>query len=272
MVIKLKYSEEFIESTERLKELDDEVLDKRLREMSNDELCERLNFFVDQELGEENIHTTEEIDARVKKIMELADKKGNKKPQNIKKFRHSKRPIILAAAIVVLISLFAIAGSAAKNDFDIKNGIVSFFEDKLSVKLVDEEDADYMSVSDVELDLFNHGFEDIKFPSYFFEGEWKASKTEYYNNNAFNQVTVQLNKDDLLFTINIYSGDIDKNNTFDFSGVENATTIELDNFSINVYDHGNSWSQIVYNYNGYRYDISSHISYDVMKKIAENFH
>lgn len=272
MVIKLKYSEEFIESTERLKELDDEVLDKRLREMSNDELCERLNFFVDQELGEENIHTTEEIDARVKKIMELADKKGNKKPQNIKKFRYSKRPIILAAAIVVLVSLFAIAGSAAKNDFDIKNGIVSFFEDKLSVKLVDEEDAGYMSFSDMLDDLHNHNFVDEKLPSYFFEGEWKASKPVYYNNSSHSQVTVELHKDELLFTLSISTDNTEKHNQYDFSGVENATTIKFDDLSINVYDHGNNRSQTSYDYNGYTYDISSHISYDLMKDIAKNFH
>ena len=271
MVIRLKYSKEFIEENERLKKLDKEALDEQLRNMSTDELLDRLSLSIEQELGEDDLLTSEEIEANVAKIMQLTSE--DEKPNNIKKFRRTKKSIILAAVIVVIMSLAVIATTASNHNFDIKNGVVSLLQDKLSVKVYDDaEDVEFLSMSEIESDLHKHGFEYMKLSAYFFEGEWKASKPEYSSSEAIEKVVFDLYNSNYSFTVHIYNGNTEKLNLFDFSGVENGTTIELDDLSINVYDHGNNRSEIIYNYNGYIYDINSYISYDLMKEVAENFH
>lgn len=265
----MKYSKEFIEENEQLKKLDKEALDEQLRNMSTDELLDRMNLSIEQELSEDDLLTPEEIEDNVARIMQLASE--DEKPKNIRKFRRTKKSIILAAVIVVIISLAVFATTASNNSFDIKNGVVSFLQDKLSVKVYDDVEDEEYSVTEVEVDLHKNGF-DVKIPSFFFEGEWKASKPIYENQQKKQAVNFFLKSDKLSFATTIIKDEKQNLDTFGFSGVENGTTIELNDLSINVYDHGNNRSEIIYNYNGYIYDITSYISYDLMKEVAENFH
>ena len=260
----LKYSKEFIEENERLKKLDKEALDEQLRNMSTEELLDRLSLSIDQELGEDNILTSEEIDAQVEKIMQLAS--AQNKPSTVKRFKNTKKMTFLVAAVIVMISLISVIAVASTHDIDIKNGVVSYFRETLSVRfLKDNENENFMTASEVELDLYHHGFVDAKIPMYFFEDGWISEKPKYTQDDSCNQVSLIFKNGDITFSLRISNGE----NGQKFSGLENAITVEIEDKKFYVLDHGNNSSQILYFYNDYGYDIHSYISYEKMIEFAK---
>lgn len=260
----MKYSKEFIEENERLKKLDKEALDEQLCKMSSEELLNRLSLSIDQKLGENNIHTDEEIESQVEQIMQHAS--AQNKTNSVKKFKNTKKMTFLVAAVIVVISLMSVIAVASTHEFDIKNGVITFFKETLSVRfLKDNENEGSMSASEIELDLHQHGFVDAKIPMFFFEEEWTSKKPKYTQSDLCNQVSLIFTNVDTSFSITI----LKEENEQHFSDLENAKTINSKGLPVYVFDHGQGLTQAIYFYNDYGYDIATYISYEKMIEFAK---
>lgn len=269
----MKYSKEFLEANARLKTLDEETLNDELNKMSFDELLEHRDYMIQQELGEENQLSEEEAQEQIEELLQMTREPSTDEIQPIQIHTHrtGKRIAVLIAAILIMVSVFTVAAVASKRDFSILNGIVRFEDGKVYVKFSRNPKESAMTLAELETDLREHGFEDVKFPGYFYGNGWWVEKPIYTVEELWEKVEFNLTKKEETYLVNI----IQKTNSNTdiesvFNGVENGDTIQKGNNSIYLFDHGNERSEMVYFYGDYKYEIIAHIPIKTMKEIADS--
>ena len=269
----MKYSKEFLETNARLKTLDKEALNDELNKMTFDELLAHRDYMIREELGEENLIPQERRQEQIKKLQQMTREPSaaEVKPIRIHSHRTAKRIVALAAAIVVMISVFMVAAVASKRDFSILNGIVRFEDGKVYVKFSRNPEESAMTLAEIKTDLREHGFEDIKLPGYFYEDGWQTSKIEYTFEQLWERAEFSLTRKEekyLIATVLRANNTVNLDSIFD--GVENGLTIQKGNSNIYLFDHGKGHSEMVYYSNNYRYEIVAHVPIEEMKGIANS--
>lgn len=267
----MKYSKEFLETNARLKTLDKEALNDELNKMTFDELLAHRDYMIREELGEENLIPEERRQEQIKKLQQMTREPSaaEVKPIRIHSHRTVKRIVALAAAIVVLISVFVVAAVASKRDFSILNGTVRFEDGKVYVRFSKNDDAT-MTLAELETDLREHGFEDVKIPSYFYEIGCKTKNVVYTEESLSYLVSfeIEYQKEDYSFSI-ISHLNPDYSNNKTMYGTENGETIQQGDLYVNLFDHGDGRLEVSYFLNNYEYTIRSMQSYEKMKAIAQ---
>lgn len=268
----MKYSKEFLETNARLKTLDKEALNDELNKMTFDELLAHRDYMIREELGEENLIPEERRQEQIKKLQQMTREPSaaEVKPIRIHSYRTAKRIVALAAAIVVMISVFMVAAVASKRDFSILNGIVRFEDGKVYVKFSRNDDA-AMTLAELETDLREHGFEDVKIPGFFYENMCMVKELEYRDDSLFGEVAFDLTNNSTDYSIYFYKTNGNKlKRTFVFDGAENAEAITKNDVNIYIFDHGKGKSEIKYFYADDKYscEIIANVPFDKMIKIA----
>ena len=268
----MKYSKDFIGANARLETLDQETLNDELNKMTTDELLKHADCMLQQKLGEENLLSEEEAQAEVDRLLQLTREptENEIEPLNRKPHRTGRRIIVLIAAILLVVSVFSVAVVASKRDFSILNGVVSFENGKIHVRFPREDEAVFMTVEELEADLNTHGFEDVKLPEYFYEGEWQVKSIGYYTEEGLNEASISANDgyESYSIIINLYSDpDFSRDNTF--LGAEGGKTIQKGNVSIYLFEYGNNRCGLVYFIDNKKYEIKTVSTIEKMIKIAE---
>jgi len=253
----LKYSKEFLETNARLKTLDKEALNDELNKMTFDELLAHRDYMIREELGEENLISEERRQEQIKKLQQMTREPSaaEVKPIRIHSHRTAKRIVALAAAIVVLISVFMVAAVASKRDFSILNGWVSFEKGKIHISFPREETSS-MTVEELEADLKAHGFKLVKLPGYFYEGEWQVKDVTYKDEESLLKANITIENEDELYFLGVilhYKADFPRTITFD--GAEGGKTIQNGDSSVYVIDHGDSRFELIYYKDNLEYNI-----------------
>ena len=257
----MKYSKEFLEANARLKTLDEETLNDELNKMSFDELLEHRDYMIQQELGEENQLSEEEAQEQIEELLQMTREPSTDEIQPIKIHTHrtGKRIAALIAAILIMVSVFTVAAVASKRDFSILNGIVRFEDGKVYVKFSRNAEEPTMTLAELETDLREHGFEDIKLPGYFYDSMWKCTSIKNVDENYTKQIGFVLQNDTEKYLIDIYQSSddiIQKNATFE--GAENGQPVCFDGGVIALLvDHGKGVFELKYYYGDCFYDIIS---------------
>lgn len=271
----MKYSKEFLEANARLKTLDEETLNDELNKMSFDELLEHRDYMIQQELGKENQLSEEEAQEQIEELLQMTREPSIDEIQPIKIHTHrtGKRIAVLIAAILILVSVFTVAAVASKRDFSILNGIVRFEDGKVYVKFLRNPKESAMTLAELETDLREHGFDDVKIPGYFYENAWKAEDVQYRNDGNNKQSDFILEKNGLCFYFDVYK---DANMVYSdfsiFDGTENAQSFTIKDITVYWLDHGKGRSEIVY-FNGvYEYKIISKGETEIITNIIKSIY
>jgi len=268
----LKYSPEFLETNARLKTLDEETLNDELNHMTADELFAHGEYMIQQKLEDMDQLSEEEEQAQIDRLLQLTREPSEeeRKPIKVHTHRTAKRILILAAAILVLFSAFMVAAVASKRDFSILNGIVSFENGKIHVHFSDPDDSASMTMTELEADLKEHGFEDVKLPRYFYEGEWLTEDAIYKEEDRVIRVTSNIENESEIFSICI-DLHLDPNYSRDciFYGAESGETIQNGSIPVYLFDHGNRRCELVYYVDNIEYSIKSVSTVEKMRTIAE---
>lgn len=268
----MKYSPEFLETNARLKTLDEETLNDELNKMTADELLAHGDYMIQQTLEEKDLLSEEEAQAHINELLQLTREptENERKPFKVHTHRTAKRILILAAAILVLISVFMVAAVASKRDFSILNGFVRFEDGKVQVHFGKSTAFDSMSLTELEADLIKHGFDDVKLPRFFFDGDWAVTNKCYYQDEDALQVNFEINKKEETFYIEmVLDKDITSSNEVDFLGVESGETIQHGEISTYLFDHGKSRCELIYFTDNIEYSVFSVSSVEKMRTIAE---
>ena len=268
----MKYSPEFLETNARLKTLDEETLNDELNHMTTDELLAHGEYMVQQKLEDMDQLSEEEEQAQIDRLLQLTREPSEeeRKPIKVHTHRTVKRILILAAAILVLFSVFMVAAVASKRDFSILNGIVSFENGKIHVHFSDADDSASMTMIELEADLKEHGFDDVKLPRYFYKGEWQIKDIQYRIDDKLTEVDfcVENKYESYVLYIDLYyEKDFSRSSTF--LGAEGGETIQSNNTSVYLFDHGNNRFELVYFMNKTKYYISAVSSIDRIRALAE---
>lgn len=257
----MKYSPEFLETNARLKTLDEETLNDELNNMTTDELWAHGDYMIQQTFKEEDLLSEEEAQAHINELLQLTREPVEEERKSIKVHTHrtAKRILVLAAAILVLVSVFMVAAVASKRDFSILNGIVRFEEGKVYVSFSKNSGEPNLTLSDLETELRNHGFEYLKLPNYFYNNNWKSTQPKYYTNNLKNQVNFILKYGREQYTVDVFmSPDSSEQKGLTFKGVENGETLFFDeSIAIYFFDHGKNRFEIKAFINNYNVEIIS---------------
>lgn len=267
----MKYSPEFLETNARLKTLDEETLNDELNKMTADELLAHGDYMIQQTLEEKDLLSEEEAQAHINELLQLTREpsEDERKPIKVHTHRTAKRILILAAAILVLVSVFMVAAVASKRDFSVLNGIVSFENGKIHVRFSDADDSASMTIAELEADLKEHGFEDVKLPGYFYEGEWEAFDLVYTDegSSALISFNVTNNIDFFAISLSFYmTSDYPKDSVF--YGVEMGKTIQRGSIHVYLFDHGNGRFELNYYTNSMKYSIKAVSTVEKMRTIA----
>jgi len=267
----LKYSPEFLETNARLKTLDEETLNDELNKMTTDELLAHGDYMIQQTLEEKDLLSEEEAQAHINELLQLTREpsEDERKPIKVHTHRTAKRILILAAAILVLISVFMVAAVASKRDFSILNGIVKFENGIIHVRFSDADDSVPMTMTELEADLKAHGFDDVKLPKYFYKGEWQAEDVVYKHEDGMVKASLKLADEYESYSISMFfylKQDFSKNITL--FGAEGGETIQNGDTSVYLFDHGNGRCELIYYTNKVEYGIRSASTIDKMRAIA----
>ena len=267
----MKYSKEFLEANARLKTLDEETLNDELNKMSFDELLEHRDYMIQQELGEENQLSEEEAQEQIEELLQMTREPSTDEIQPIKIHTHrtGKRIAVLIAAILIMVSVFTVAAVASKRDFSILNGIVRFEDGKVYISFLDTDKSMAMNLVELETDLQNHGFSNIRMPNYFYEGAWMTKNVGYLDQDLVKQVTFNLSNGEETYTFNIATyknSDYSKDTTF--KGVEEGETIQNGEIIVYLFNHGNGLCEILYFVEDTTYRITANITLDKMRVVA----
>lgn len=268
----MKYSPEFLETNARLKTLDEETLNDELNKMTADELLAHGDYMIQQTLEEKDLLSEEEAQAHIKELLQLTREpsEDERKPIKVHKHRTAKRILILAAAILILISVFMVAAVASKRDFSILNGVVSFENGKIHVRFSDADDFISTTITALETDLKEHGFGDVKLPEYFYKGAWQVKDISYVAAGSMLSVDFMVEDKSESYSICIdlfFESGYPKSSTF--YGAEGAETIQNGDISVYLFDHGSGRCELVYYIGNLKYYISSVSTIEKMKSIAE---
>ena len=268
----MKYSKEFLETNARLKTLDKEALNDELNKMTFDELLAHRDYMIREELGEENLIPKERRQEQIKKLQQMTREPSvaEVKPIRIHSHRTAKRIVALAAAIVVLISVFMVAAVASKRDFSILNGIVRFEDGKVFVQFDKTTESNTMTLLELKADLSEHGFGDVILPTYFEEGDWFVGELNYSGDVSLKQVHLFFVSRSERISVSIsqhQKEDYTKKGTLE--GVEGGESIQGGDHPVHLLDHGNGCYEIMYFINGFSYRITANIAEKEMRVIAE---
>lgn len=267
----MKYSPEFLETNARLKTLDEETLNDALNNMTADELLAHGDYMIQQKLEDMDQLSEEEEQAQIEKLLQLTREpvKEERKPIRVHTHRTAKRILILAAAILVLVSVFMVAAVASKRDFSILNGIVSFENGKIHVHFSDADDSASMTMEELEADLKAHGFDDVKLPRYFYKGEWQAEDVAYRTEDSMIKADINIAEKYEIYLISMVfhlKPDFSKNTTL--FGAEGGETIQNGDTSIYLFDHGEGRCELIYYTDKVEYGIRAVSTIDKMRAIA----
>ena len=267
----MKYSPEFLEANARLKTLDEETLNDELNKMTADELLAHGDYMIQQTLEEKDLLSEEEAQAHINELLQLTREpsEDERKPIKVHTHRTAKRILILAAAILILISVFMVAAVASKRDFSILNGVVKFEDGKVYVHFLKEDES--LSIDELETDLREHGFDDIKLPGLLFEDKWKAKGIVYKNGKNAEQVNFEvLNEDEhYSFSITRFLDSLFSKKAA-FFGAEDYETIWNGRTNVYLIDHGNGLFQLIYYTEFYEYRIQSINESNAIQELAQS--
>ena len=268
----MKYSPEFLETNARLKTLDEETLNDELNKMTTDELLAHGDYMIQQTLEEKDLLSEEEAQAHINELLQLTREpsEDERKPIKVHTHRTAKRILILAAAILVLISVFMVAAVASKRDFSILNGVVRFENGKIHVHFSDPDDSASMTMAELEADLQAHGFDDVKLPGCFYKGAWQVKGISYVAASSMLSVDFMVEDRSESYSICIdlfFESGYPKSSTF--YGAEGAETIQNGDISVYLFDHGSGRCELVYYIGNLKYYISSVSTIEKMKSVAE---
>jgi hypothetical protein len=267
----LKYSPEFLETNARLKTLDEETLNDELNHMTTDELLAHGEYMVQQKLENMDQLSEEEEQAQIDRLLQLTREPSEEERKPIKVHTHRivKRVLILAAAILVLFSVFMVAAVASKRDFSILNGIVSFENGKIHVHFSDPDDSASMTMTELEADLKEHGFDEVKLPRYFYEGEWQAKDIVYETDENLLQAIFDIVNEQELYSVRIVLNsktDFSRNTTF--YGAEGGETIQSGDVSVYLFNHGDGRCELIYYIDNLKYCMGTVSSIENTREIA----
>ena len=268
----MKYSPEFLETNARLKTLDEETLNDELNHLTTDELWAHGDYMIQQTFKEEDLLSEEEAQAHINELLQLTREpvEEERKPIKVHTHRTAKRILILAAAILVLFSVFMVAAVASKRDFSILNGIVSFEHGKIHVHFSDADDSAPMTMTELEADLKAHGFDNVKLPRYFYEGDWQVEDVVYKHEDGMDKASLKLADEYESYSISMFfylKPDFSKDTTL--LGAEGGETIQSGDVSVYLFDHGNDRWEINYNTNSIKYTIRTASTVEKMRTIAK---
>lgn len=268
----MKYSPEFLETNARLKTLDEETLNDELNHMTTDELLAHGEYMVQQKLENMDQLSEEEEQAQIDRLLQLTREPSEeeRKPIKVHTHRTVKRILILAAAILVLFSVFMVAAVASKRDFSILNGIVSFENGKIHVHFSDADDSASMTITELEADLKEHGFEEVKLPRYFYEGEWQVKDIVYETDDNLLQAFFDLVNNNELYSIRtVLKIEADLSKDITFYGVDGGETIHSGEIPVYVFDHGDGRCELIYFIDNLKYEIKTVSAVENLRTIAE---
>ena len=268
----MKYSPEFLETNARLKTLDEETLNDELNKMTADELLAHGDYMIQQTLEEKDLLSEEEAQAHINELLQLTREPSEDEREPIKVHTHrtAKRILILAAAILILISVFMVAAVASKRDFSILNGVVKFDNGKVYVNFSKKIAEPKLTLAELEMDLKEHGFVDIRLPNYFQDKRWEYQDLSYPIQDKIKQVCFSVSDNHIVFSVNIviYLNTDSLRDTF-FKGVEGGKTIQQGDNSTYVFDHGDGRCEMLYYIKDEMYRIIGRISNEEMSEIAK---
>lgn len=266
----MDYTDEFNASNERLKKLDRESLHKELNQMSLDELQNRMNWCTHQNMEADDYLTEEELNHQIQLLMDRIENEEVKRKAKQQKTVKIKKVAILAAAISVVVSVFSMFAIASKNNIDIKNGIIRFFQDTVSIRFFEKSENKSFTMTEELEQLHDYGFNDLSLPAALFSNSFSFSLAEYFKQEYFEQVQFKAKEDNTVLSIRIRND----NETYffkkDFKKLENASTIEKDDFYVYVFEFKDGKSQINYTKDGYSYEIYGEMPFEKMMNIAES--
>ena len=245
----MKYSPKFLETNARLKTLDEETLNDELNKMTADELLAHGDYMIQQTLKEEVLLSEEEAQAHINELLQLTREpsEDERKPIKVHTHRTAKRILILAAAILILISVFMVAAVASKRDFSILNGVVRFENGKIHVHFSDADDSTSMTMTELEADLKAHGFDDVKLPGYFYGSAWQVNDVAYEADESLLKAKFNIaNKNESFSVSMILSIKSDFSRDTTLLGAERGETIQNGDTSVYLFDHGNGRCELIY--------------------------
>lgn len=267
----MKYSKEFLETNARLKTLDKEALNDELNKMTFDELLAHRDYMIREELGEENLIPQERRQEQIKKLQQMTREPSaaEVKPIRIHSHRTAKRIVALAAAIVVMISVFMVAAVASKRDFSILNGIVRFEDGRVYVHFSGTEPIKLSSIATLEADLIAHGFVDVMLPRYFLSNKWQIQDMVYTEGEKQSKATFNLVDMYESYSISmvLYLDQAFSRDTT-LMGAEGGETIQNNNTLVYLFDHGNDRCELIYYTNNVKYIIRAVTNIERMRTIA----
>ena len=268
----MKYSPEFLETNARLKTLDEETLNDELNKMTTDELLAHGDYMIQQTHEEKDLLSEEEAQAHINELLQLTREpsEDERKPIKVHTHRTAKRILILAAAILVLISVFMVAAVASKRDFSILNGVVRFEDGKIHVSFLNADNSSSMTMSELEADLKAHGFDNVKLPGYFYEGEWQIQDVVYKEEEKQFKANINLADENESYSISMVLSiklAFPKDTTL--MGAEGGETIQNGDTSVYLFDHGNGRLELLYYTDIIKYIIRTVSTYETMRLIAE---
>lgn len=266
----MDYTDEFNASNEQLKKLDRESLHKELNQMSLDELQNRMNWCTHQSMEVDDYLTEEELNHQIQLLMDRIENEEVKRKAKQQKTVKIKKVAILAAAIVVVVSVFSLAAIASKNHLNIKNSVIEFFHDTVSIRFFGDETKEDLTLTEVLNQLHDYGFDNLSLPAELFSDSFLFSQTNYSKQECFEQIQFRTVGNNIVLSIRIMNGGGTVFLEKDFKGLKSAATVENDGFNVYVFEFKDGRTQISYTKDGYSYELYGEVPIEKMIKIAES--
>lgn len=227
-----------------------------------------LTDFIDSLIEDVQSPSAEEVNAGIEKILAKTHPVETPiEPQKSKKFKKVTSKVLFLVAVLSLFSVFCIYVAGSNNNISIENGFVTFAKDTIKIVFFGEEPEKYITVDVLLTDLASHGYEDILFPQEFVSksDEYKVSAPKYLD-GELKQVSFNINNDTSSYSFNI--GYSEKQQSFDYTNLKNAQTVNVNNIYIYVFEHGDI-STIEFIYNNYGYYIDTDVPFDDIIKLVK---
>ncbi len=235
-----------------------------------DSSSKELTDFIDSLIQDVPAPTDEEVNAGIEKILERTHPEEEK--NEVSKSSRSKKVTFRVLFIAALLSILSFSGLyvvGSNNNISIENGFVTFAKDTIKIVFFGENREEYITVDALLTDLELHGYTDILFPQEFVNNYdvYKVSVPEY-SEGELKQVTFKVYEGSIEYTFSVSSND-EFQKTINFSGLENAKSININEIYVYVFDYGNSGSAIRFVNEDYKYNIHASISYSEIIEFAK---
>ncbi len=201
----------------------------------------------------------------------LSENENKEKPLNNKKCKSIRRVILIAAILVIIVSLFAIPTIAHHFHRDVSPDKVSFTDDSIGVNL-QEDFGEYKSIDETLKDLENFGFTDIILPAELLSGKYEVAG-EYKVDDVTTSAKLVFKKDDKVIKATIRTS---QKSNYNFSiGESDLDTkypcvqeIRTGNIDIIVFGDVESAGVLYYN-NGIDYKIHMEMEFNSAVEFAK---